>query len=213
MTYALTIGYGTHAVAHGAWTNDPAYLDTMAKRYVGGWLGTILDLVVIFDAFAVTLMFCVVVGHGLFSLARDGLLPKVFAKTSRFDTPWVANLTMAAATIVGMLVVHLANYAKTFGLPNDTIAILSLTTTVGSYLVQFVYLAVVVVASGWFKHAWPTRPMVALPGCAPWLLGPDPGLQGLADFRCRPTSARALTTSVCSTPAGWRWSCCSGTAI
>lgn len=146
MTYVITMGYGPHAVAKGVWANDPAYLDTMANRYVGGWLATILDLVVIFDAFAVMLMFCVVVGHGLFSLARDGLLPKVFATTSRFNTPWVGNLVMAAATGVGMIVIPLAGYAKTFGLPNDTIAILSLTTTAGSYLIQVIYFAVVVVA-------------------------------------------------------------------
>src|SRR5579875_2152049 len=119
MTYAITIGYGPHAVAKGAWANDPAYLDTMANHYVGSWLATILDIVVIFDGFASMLMFCVVLGHGLFSLARDGLIPKAFARTSRYNTPWVANLMMVAATGVGMLVIHFAGYAKTFGLPND----------------------------------------------------------------------------------------------
>jgi len=146
MTYAITIGYGPHAVAKGAWANDPAYLDTMANHYVGSWLATILDIVVIFDGFASMLMFCVVLGHGLFSLARDGLIPKAFARTSRYNTPWVANLMMVAATGVGMLVIHFAGYAKTFGLPNDDFAVLSLTTTTGSYLVQFIYFAVVVVA-------------------------------------------------------------------
>jgi amino acid transporter len=146
MSYALTIGYGLHAVAGGAWTNDPAYLNTMASRYVGGWLGTILDIVVILDGLAAMTMFCVVVGHGLFSLARDGLLPKVFARTSRFDTPWVSNLTIVAAAAVGMVVIPLAGYAKTFGLPSDTLALLSLTTTAGSYMVELIYFAVVVVA-------------------------------------------------------------------
>lgn len=146
MTFAFTIGYGLPAVSHGVWANDPAYLDTMANRYVGGWLATILDLVVILDAFAAMLMFCVVVGHGLFSLARDGLAPKVFTKTSRFNTPWVGNLAIVAATGVGMIVIPAAHYAKTFGLPNDTLTLLSLTTTTGSYLVQLIYFAVVVVA-------------------------------------------------------------------
>jgi amino acid transporter len=146
MTYVITMGYGTAAVAHGTWANDPAYLDTMANRYVGSWLATILDLVVIFDAFAAMLMFCVVVGHGLFSLARDGLLPKVFATTSRYNTPWVGNLMMFVAMVVGMIAIPVLGYAKTFGLPNDTIAILSLTTTAGSYLIQIIYFAVVLVA-------------------------------------------------------------------
>jgi amino acid transporter len=145
MTYAISIGYGPHAVAKGAWASDPAYIDTMATKYVGSWLATILDFVIVLDGIAVMLSLCVVVGHGLFTLARDGLVPKVFARTSRFNTPWVAHLMIVVATVVGILVIHFANYAKTFGLPNDTIAVLSLTTTVGSFMVQFIYFAVVVV--------------------------------------------------------------------
>lgn len=145
MAYAISIGYGVHAVSKGVWANDPAYMDTMATRYVGSWLATILDFVIVLDGLAVMLSLCVVVGHGMFTLARDGLLPKVFAKTSRYNTPWVGHLVIVAAIVVGIVVVHVANYAKIFGLPNDTIAVLSLTTTVGSYMVQFIYFAVVVV--------------------------------------------------------------------
>jgi amino acid transporter len=154
MTYAISIGYGPHAVAKGAWAQDPAYIDTMATKYVGSWLATILDFVIVLDGIAVMLSLCVVVGHGLFTLARDGLVPKVFATTSRFNTPWVAHLMIVAAIGVGMLVIHLANYAKTFGLPNDTIAVLSLTTTVGSFMVQFIYFAVVVVG---LRLVWQMR--------------------------------------------------------
>ncbi len=154
MAYAISIGYGVHAVAKGVWANDPAYIDTMATRYVGSWLATILDFVIVLDALAVMLAMCVVVGHGLFTLARDGLVPKVFARTSRYKTPWVGHLVIIAAVVVGIVVVHEANYAKTFGLPNDLIAVLSLTTTVGSYLVQLIYFAVVVVS---LRLVWSMR--------------------------------------------------------
>jgi amino acid transporter len=154
MAYAISIGYGVHAVSKGAWANDPAYIDTMATKYVGSWLATILDFVIVLDGLAVMLALCVVVGHGLFTLARDGLLPKVFAKTSRHNTPWVAHLMILAAIVVGIVVIHLANYAKTLGQPNDAFAVLSLTTTVGSYMVQFIYLAVVVVG---LKLVWSMR--------------------------------------------------------
>jgi amino acid transporter len=154
MAYAISIGYGVHAVSRGAWANDPAYIDTMATKYVGSWLATILDFVIVLDGLAVMLSLCVVVGHGLFTLARDGLLPKVFAKTSRYNTPWVGHLMIIAAVVVGIVVVHLADYAKTLGQPNDAFAVLSLTTTVGSYMVQFIYFAVVVVG---LKLVWSMR--------------------------------------------------------
>jgi amino acid transporter len=155
MAYAISIGYGVHAVAKGVWANDPAYIDTMATRYVGSWLATILDFVIVLDALAVMLAMCVVVGHGLFTLARDGLVPKVFATTSRrYNTPWVGHLVMLAAVVVGIVLVHAFNYAKLFGLPNDLIAVLSLTTTVGSFMVQLIYLAIVVVG---LKLVWSMR--------------------------------------------------------
>jgi amino acid transporter len=154
MAYAISVGYGVHAVAKGVWANDPAYIDTMATRYVGSWLATILDFVIVLDALAVMLAMCVVVGHGLFTLGRDGLLPKVFTRTSRYNTPWVGHLVMIAAVTVGIVVIHLANYAKTFGLPNDLFAVLSLTTTVGSFMVQFIYFTVVVVG---LKLVWSMR--------------------------------------------------------
>jgi len=154
MAYAISIGYGVHAVAKGVWANDPAYIDTMATRYVGSWLATILDFVIVLDALAVMLAMCVVVGHGLFSLGRDGLVPKVFTRTSRYNTPWVGHLVMLAAVVVGIVLVHAFNYAKLFGLPNDLIAVLSLTTTVGSFMVQLIYLAIVVVG---LKLVWSMR--------------------------------------------------------
>jgi amino acid transporter len=171
MAYAISIGYGVHAVSKGAWANDPAYMDTMATKYVGSWLATILDFVIVLDGLAVMLALCVVVGHGLFTLARDGLLPKVFARTSRYNTPWVAHLMVLAAIVVGIVVVHLANYAKTFDQPNDAFAVLSLTTTVGSYMVQFIYFAVVVVGLRlvWSMRGRPGqwwRYLVVLLGCS-----------------------------------------------
>jgi amino acid transporter len=171
MTYAISIGYGVHAVSQGAWANDGAYIDTMATKYVGSWLATILDFVIVLDGLAVMLSLCVVVGHGLFTLGRDGLVPSVFAKTSRYNTPWVGHLAILASTIVGIVVIHLVHYDHKFGLPNDPIAVLSLTTTVGSFMVQFIYFAIVVVGLRlvWSMRGQPGqwwRYLVVLLGCS-----------------------------------------------
>src|SRR5581483_10838699 len=92
MAYVISIGYGQSAVAAGKWAGDPAYLDTMATRYIGSWYATIIDVIVILDAMGLALAICVTIGRGYFALGRDGLLPRVFAKTSRHNTPWVGNL-------------------------------------------------------------------------------------------------------------------------
>jgi amino acid transporter len=156
MAYAFSIGYGHSAVVKGAWAFDPASVDTMGTRYVGSWFATILDLIVILDATALALAICVTIGRGYFALARDGLLPKVFAKTSRFDTPWVGNLMVAVGGIGLILLSTGAHYGTLFGavaggkfvptFPNDEFATLIMAATVGSFAVELVYLMLGVVA-------------------------------------------------------------------
>ena len=99
MAYAFSIGYGKEAVSQGAWAFSPAPVSEMATEYVGSWFATLLELVVILDATALALAICVVIGRGFFALGRDGLVPSVFAKTSRFNTPWVGNLMVAVGGI------------------------------------------------------------------------------------------------------------------
>ncbi|HLW94729.1 MAG TPA: APC family permease [Solirubrobacteraceae bacterium] len=150
MAYAFSIGYGHAAVVKGAWAFDPASVDTMGTRYVGSWFATILDVIVILDATALALAICVTIGRGYFALGRDGLLPKVFAKTSRFDTPWVGNLMVAVGGVGLILLSTGAHYGTLFGsvtggkfvpsFPNDEFATFIMAATVGSFAVELVYL-------------------------------------------------------------------------
>jgi amino acid transporter len=159
MGYAFSIGYGKAAVAKGAWALDPSAVDTMATKYVGSWLATILDLVVILDATALALAICVTIGRGFFALGRDGLLPRAFAKTSRFDTPWVGNLMVMVGGVGLILLATNANYVHLFTtpgpggkpvaiFPNDQFATFIMAATVGSFAVELVYL-MLAVAMGW----------------------------------------------------------------
>ena len=47
----------------------------LADHYVGGWLGTLVELAVLLDIVAVGIGFTAGTSRGLFTLARDGLLP------------------------------------------------------------------------------------------------------------------------------------------
>lgn len=157
MAFAFSIGYGKAAVAKGAWAFSPGPVSELATKYVGSWYATILELVVILDALALALAICVVVGRGFFALGRDGLLPRVFAKTSRYDTPWVGNLVVAVGGIGLVLLVWLASYGSRFVIPdptgklvplfpNDQFATFIMSATVGSFAVELVYLILAVVA-------------------------------------------------------------------
>ena len=148
MAYALSIGYGHGAVSAGKWAGDPAYLDTMATQYIGSWYATLIDLVVIFDAMGLALAICVTIGRGYFALGRDGLLPRVFAKTSRYDTPWVGNL-MVVVGCVALIIISEGTgitdkFVPIFG--SHAFATFIITATAGSFAIELVYLILAVAA-------------------------------------------------------------------
>jgi amino acid transporter len=142
MAYAISIGYGKAAVSKGAWAADPAALNTMATEYVGRWLGTIIDLVVILDATALALAICVAIGRGYFALGRDGLLPSAFAKTSRHNTPWVGNLVIVVGCaflfIVSQATSLMDRFVPIFG--SKEFATFIVSATAGSFAIEIVYL-------------------------------------------------------------------------
>ena len=111
MAFAFSIGYGKAAVSEGAWAFSPGPVSEMATKYIGSWYATLLELVIILDAMALALAICVLIGRGFFALGRDGLLPSVFAKTSRHDTPWVGNLMVAVGCVGLIVLVQATDYA------------------------------------------------------------------------------------------------------
>jgi amino acid transporter len=164
MAFAFSMGYGKAAVEQGAWASDPAAVDTMATKYIGSWYATILDLVVILDAMALALAICVTMGRGMFALSRDGLLPKVFTKTSRYGTPWVGNFVVALGALGLMALSWLADYgSRLFLAPDesgnlvptlpDGFATFILSATIGSLAVELVYLILAVAAFGLVRQA------------------------------------------------------------
>jgi amino acid transporter len=167
MAFAFSIGYGKPAVSEGAWAFSPAPVSELATKYVGSWYATLLELVIILDAMALALAICVLIGRGFFALGRDGLLPGVFAKTSRHDTPWVGNLMVAVGGIGLILLVQATDYASSFGatgpdgkfvpfFPNDQFATFILSATIGSFAVELVYLILAVgafmLAKAWWQY-------------------------------------------------------------
>ena len=150
MSYAISIGYGEAAVNKGAWALDPAALDSMATQYIGSGYAWVVDLVVILDATALALAICVTIGRGYFALGRDGLLPSVFAKTSRHNTPWVGNLMVAVGGIGLILIAQFSGtmnkFVPIFGSKEFSAFIVS--ATAGSFAIELVYLILAVAGIG-----------------------------------------------------------------
>jgi amino acid transporter len=115
-TYAETIGYG---VKNGkAFAADPVALQTIATKFIGSWLGTLVLLGGMLSAFIVCVACATAASRTLFAMGREGVLPSAFARTHpRFKTPVNAILTVTVVAILMALLMGYPLYDSAFGRP------------------------------------------------------------------------------------------------
>ncbi len=176
VVYAATIGYG---LAHtDKWAADPAPLDTLATRYVGGWLASIIDVAIAFDMLAVASAFTATSARGWFALARHGLLPAPLATMSRYRTPIGGNVLVFGSAVLFVV--------ATLALKADALTSFGIVSTTGALLIEAIYVALVVATVGILRRAgspwwsWPVLvvafvvPILALYGSVwPWPAWPS----------------------------------------
>jgi amino acid transporter len=98
-TWTQAIGFGLSGV--GKWAASPAALTTLSDRYVGHWFATLVDFIVVVDAFVAALAGVHLTARTLFAMGRDRAIPRAFAATTpRFGSPWVGILVPVALTLV-----------------------------------------------------------------------------------------------------------------
>jgi amino acid transporter len=134
VTWAMAVGFGTgHATA---WAKDPAALDTLAVRYVGAWLATVIDFALAAGAFVGALASLNLTARTLYAIGRDGRLPRALAWTHpRRRTPWVA-IGVATALTLALVVIWAHHYGPI------TYFVLVATTATLAILVTYVLLAI-----------------------------------------------------------------------
>ena len=134
-----------YLLAVGSNEQIPPYFEVMASSYVGRWLQIWIEIALILDVFAVGIGFCLAGARGVFTLARDGLLPASLGKVSRRDQPQAGNVVVAVTGVVFVLVV-LAKYG-TDPAPEGTFPVFDLAfwgfmigATIGGFIVCVIYL-------------------------------------------------------------------------
>ncbi len=134
------------AIGAGGPDQLPLRFNDLGDHYVGGWLGTSIELAVLADIIAVGLGFAAGTSRGLFTLARDGLLPSRLAEVNRENVPRVTTLIVGAVSAV-VILIALAVYGVAapedgFGVatdPPDALAAFEAMTSVGAFVICVVY--------------------------------------------------------------------------
>ncbi len=111
----------------------------LGEFYVGRWLGILIELAVILDILAVGIGFAAATSRGLFTLGRDGLLPRQLQAVNTKDVPTVAALVVGAVALA-VILIGLVVYGTevTEGLP-DAFNTFLVTSTIGAFVISLVY--------------------------------------------------------------------------
>jgi amino acid transporter len=100
MAYVATVGYGINNMVAG-YANDPAPFDTIGRHFSGNILAAFIDLAGILSFFGAALAIVNGGARILFSVGRDGLLPRWVAWTHPVHQTPVGAVTMLC--IVGLI--------------------------------------------------------------------------------------------------------------
>jgi len=96
VSYAEVIGFGTTASGTNELSSDASAFSTLAHRFAGGWLATLVDIAAVTSLFALHLATLTATSRILFAMGREKLLPRQLGSvSSKHGTPAAAIYTLA----------------------------------------------------------------------------------------------------------------------
>lgn len=115
----------------------------LAQHYVGGWLSSLIGLGIMLDIIGIGIGFIAAASRGIFTLARDGLLPKGLARVDRRSVP-AAALWTVLGVIIAMLAVAVVVYGASDKVNPSTggpsgLWLFFIDSTFGSFMIALVY--------------------------------------------------------------------------
>ena len=161
-----------YTLAIGA-TDKASDFAPMADLYLNRFFAVWIDLAILLDILAVGIGFQLAAARGLFTLARDGLLPAPLAKLNAKSLPATSSLLILAVTVITTFIA-LAKYGT--GLVDPTGPAFFLNTKVfnafliasrlGGFLISLVYVLLCVAALKNFALKKPIDLIAAVVGLA-----------------------------------------------
>jgi len=147
-TYAMAIGFGvTHGDKLGA---DRFALKTIAKSFVGGPFGVLVEIGGMLSAFVVCVGCATAGTRTLFAMGREGVLPAWLGKTHpRFQTP--ANATVMVA-VVSTLLAALVGYTVGDAFGAATTTVYYFFATLGTLAIIVVYIGLCIGGMVYFRR-------------------------------------------------------------
>lgn len=159
---------------------DPAAggdFSALADIYLNRFFAVWIDLAILLDILAVGIGFQLAAARGLFTLSRDGLLPKPLAKLNAKSLPAMASLVILIITVITTLIA-LVKYGTDLIDPagpaaffnTDVFNAFLIASRIGGFLISVVYMMLCVGALKSFATKKPLDLVAAIIGLATVLL-------------------------------------------
>lgn len=147
-TYAMTIGFGVdHGDKLGA---DPFALKTVAKQFLGGPFGGLVEIGGMLSAFVVCVGCATAGTRTLFAMGREGVLPAWLGRTHpKYQTP--ANATLMVA-IASTLAAALLGFTDGGAFGTATTTVYYFYATLGTLSIIVVYIGLCVGGMVYFRR-------------------------------------------------------------
>jgi amino acid transporter len=161
-----------YTLAIGA-TDKASDFAPMADLYLNRFFAVWIDLAILLDILAVGIGFQLAAARGLFTLSRDGLLPRQLSKLNARSLPAMASLVILVITVVSTLIA-LANYGTDLVDPAGGTVFLNtqvfnaflIASRLGGFLISVVYILLCVAALKNFALRKPLDLVAAVVGLA-----------------------------------------------
>jgi amino acid transporter len=161
-----------YTLAVGATANAGDFT-TMADLYLNRFFAVWIDLAILLDILAVGIGFQLAAARGLFTLSRDGLLPKPLAKLNAKSLPEVSSLVILIITAIS-IVITLIKYGTDLVDPTGPIifgntkafSAFLIASRLGGFLISLVYMLLCVAALKNFALKKPIDLIAAIVGLA-----------------------------------------------
>ena len=147
---SMSIGFGVDNGA--AFGEDSFALKTIAARFVGDTLASLVEIGALLSAFFVCVGCATAATRTLFSMGREGALPPWLGRThSRFQTPANAALTVAAVATVLAALVGFGLGTKDLG--GEATTVYYFFATLGTLCVILVYIGLCIGGAVFFRRS------------------------------------------------------------
>ncbi|MGZ4806224.1 MAG: APC family permease [Ilumatobacteraceae bacterium] len=165
-----------YTLAIGA-TDKVSDFAPMADLYLNRFFAVWIDLAILLDILAVGIGFQLAAARGLFTLARDGLLPTPLAKLNARSLPAMSSLVILTVTVITTFIA-LAKYGTglvdptgpSFFLNTKVFNAFLIASRLGGFLISLVYVLLCVAALKNFALKKPVDLIAAVIGLATVLL-------------------------------------------